>query len=136
MRGKNVEKGAAALKEHADGLLDAGRLDEAISEYRALIELDPGDPCSHFGICDAYDQKGQREEALAEIDEAIRLRPGWPYYHNKKGKMLEAAGKIPLARREFEAAVSIKPDLEDARKSLERLDAEARRQARGGRRKG
>jgi DNA-binding SARP family transcriptional activator len=49
---------AAKVKEHADSLAEEGRLDEAIEEYRSLIEIDPADPCSHFGLCDAYHKKG------------------------------------------------------------------------------
>ena len=118
-----------SIKAKAEGLLDEGRLDEAIAEYRALIELDVDDPCSHFGLCDSYNQKGMLDEALYEIDEAIRLRPGWPLYHNKKGKILEGKGDQALALIEFKAAVAIKPDLEDALKSIRRIERKMKRKS-------
>lgn len=112
---------AAKKKELADALSDEGRIDEAIVEYKALVAMEPGDPCSHFGLCDAYHKKGMLNEALTEIDESIRLRPGWPFYNNKKGKILEAQGDTGSAIKEFEEAVRLKPDFEDALANLERL---------------
>ena len=118
-----------SIKENAEALLDEGRLEEAIDEYRMLIGLDANDPCSHFGLCDTYHRKGMLDEALYELDESIRLRPGWPFYHNKKGKILEEKGDIALALNEFKAAVAIKPDLEDALKSIRRLERKMKRKS-------
>lgn len=110
-----------AKKERADALVDEGRLDEAIEEYRAAIALDPSDPCTHFGLCDAYDKKGMTDAAMRELREAMRLRPGWPYYHNRMGKLLESAGKPEEAASEYAEAVRIKPDLDDALAGLRRV---------------
>lgn len=117
------------IKENAEALLDDGLLDEAIVEYRALVALDGDDPCSHFGLGDAYHQNGMLAEALFEIDEAIRLRPGWAFYHNKKSKVLEEKGELSLAVRELETAIGIKPDLEDARKGLKRVKRKMKRRS-------
>ncbi len=122
---KNARKAkkfeAAAKKAIADALVDEGRLDEAILEYGALIAMEPGDPCSHFGLGDAYHKKSMLSEARAEVEEAIRLRPGWPFYHNRLGKILEEQGDVARAIRELEKAMELKPDYEDARANLERL---------------
>jgi tetratricopeptide (TPR) repeat protein len=122
VKARNGKKDEAAVKKAlADTLSDEGKLDEAIVEYRALIALEPGDPCSHFGLGDAYHKKGMLTEALAEVEESIRLRPGWPFYHNKTGKILADMGDAGAAIGEFEKAIALKPDFEDAIANLGRL---------------
>lgn len=121
------KKDAAAIKEHADSLSDKGRLDEAIEEYKASILLEPSDPCSHFGLGDAYFKKGLREEAVVEVREAMRLRPGWPFYHSKLGAMMEAFGRSREAEEEYGEALRLKPDLEAAREGLARLKKSSKR---------
>ncbi len=115
----NVKR-QATTKQHADALVEEGRLDEAIEEYKAAIALDKSDPCSHFGLCDAYDKKGMAEAAMRELKAAMRLRPGWPYYHNRMGRFLESAGRTEEAAREYEEALRLKPDLGDALAGLRR----------------
>ncbi|MGA9140587.1 MAG: tetratricopeptide repeat protein [Methanocella sp.] len=113
-------KRQATTKQHADALVEEGRLDEAIEEYKAAIALDESDPCSHFGLCDAYDKKGMADAAMRELKAAMRLRPGWPYYHSRMGKLLESAGRTEEAAREYEEALRLKPDLGDALAGLRR----------------
>jgi tetratricopeptide (TPR) repeat protein len=81
----------------------------------------PQDACAHFGLSDAYHLHGDLDLALIEISDAMRLKPDWPYYHNKKGKILESAGDREAAIAQFERAVSLKPDYEDALANLDRL---------------
>jgi tetratricopeptide (TPR) repeat protein/predicted O-methyltransferase YrrM len=118
-------KRQATTKQHADALVNEGRLDEAIEEYRAAIALDESDPCSRFGLCDAYDKKGMADAAMRELKVAMRLRPGWPYYHNRMGRLLESAGRIGEAAREYAEAVRLKPDFGDALAGLRRVSGPA-----------
>lgn len=101
--------------------MEEGRLDEAIEEYKAAIALDESDPCSHFGLCDAYAKKGMADAAIRELTEAMRLRPGWPYYHNRMGEFLESAGRMDEAAREYTEALRLKPDFVDALAGLRRV---------------
>ncbi|HTX44623.1 MAG TPA: tetratricopeptide repeat protein [Methanocella sp.] len=119
--GRKSTKKAASLKKHGDSLFDAGRMDEAIEEYKASIALDPSDACAHFSLGDAYFIKGRSEEALGEIREAMRLKPHWPFYHKKLGEMMEAMGRLDEAKEEYREALRIKPDLEAAREGLARI---------------
>ncbi len=120
MGGKG-KRNAASLKKRGDSLFDAGRLDEAIEEYRASIALDPSDACAHFSLGDSYFIKGLREEGVGEIREAMRLKPRWPFYHRKLGEMMEALGRLDEAAKEYEEALRLKPDLEAAREGLARI---------------
>jgi len=83
--------------------------------------MTPEDACAHFGLSDVYHRKGMYDMALAEINEAMKLKPRWPFYHKKMGNILESAGDIDAAIGQFEMAVSLKPDYEEALANLSRL---------------
>ena len=56
-------------------LSKTGKIDEAISTYRAAIKLEPGNGQAHMYLGGALSQKGQHEEAVAALREAVRLAP-------------------------------------------------------------
>jgi tetratricopeptide (TPR) repeat protein len=76
------------VKEHPDDLaarldlahryLDAGMVEDALSEYTVALELDPDDAeaLAHVGII-LY-QNGRPEEALRSVDRALSTDPGYP----------------------------------------------------------
>jgi Tetratricopeptide repeat len=76
------------VKEHPDDLaarldlahryLDAGMVEEALSEYAVALELDPDDAeaLAHVGII-LY-QNGRAEEALRSVDRALSTDPRYP----------------------------------------------------------
>jgi len=76
------------VKEHPDDLaarldlahryLDAGMVEDALSEYAVALELDPDDAeaLAHVGII-LY-QNGRPEEALRSVDRALSTDPGYP----------------------------------------------------------
>jgi Tetratricopeptide repeat len=76
------------VREHPDDLaarldlahryLDAGMVEDALSEYSVALELDPDDAeaLAHVGII-LY-QNGRPEEALRSVDRALSTDPGYP----------------------------------------------------------
>jgi tetratricopeptide (TPR) repeat protein len=76
------------VREHPDDLaarldlahryLDAGMVEDALSEYAVALELDPDDAeaLAHVGII-LY-QNGRPEEALRSVDRALSTDPGYP----------------------------------------------------------
>ncbi len=76
------------VKEHPDDLaarldlahryLDAGMIEDALSEYAVALELDPDDAeaLAHVGII-LY-QNGRPEEALRSVDRALSTDPRYP----------------------------------------------------------
>lgn len=76
------------VKEHPDDLaarldlasryLDAGMVEDALSEYAVALELDPDDAeaLAHVGII-LY-QNGRPEEALRSVDRALSTDPRYP----------------------------------------------------------
>jgi tetratricopeptide (TPR) repeat protein len=55
----------------------AGRLDEALAEMRAAVELAPGAPFMHVGLADVLMALGRYDEAVGPLREALRLAPGY-----------------------------------------------------------
>ncbi|MCG9126844.1 tetratricopeptide repeat protein [Candidatus Poribacteria bacterium] len=53
--------------------LDAGKLDDAISEFQKAIDLTPDYTDAHCGLAKAYFQNGQLDEAESSIQEALRI---------------------------------------------------------------
>ena len=76
------------MEEHPDDLaarldlahryLDAGMVEDALSEYAVALELDPDDAeaLAHVGII-LY-QNGRPEEALESVDRALSTDPRYP----------------------------------------------------------
>jgi tetratricopeptide (TPR) repeat protein len=52
--------------------------DEAISQYREDLKLNPDDPAGHNNLGVAFFQKGKLKEAVSEFQEALRLKPDYP----------------------------------------------------------
>ena len=52
-----------------------GRWDEAISQFRQAIEIDPNSAMAHFSLAWALRVKGPQDEANIQYQEAIRLDP-------------------------------------------------------------
>ena len=52
-----------------------GRFDDAFSEYRAALQLDPTFSSAQLGIADTYALTGDEPRARAEYDKAIKMAP-------------------------------------------------------------
>ena len=91
-------------------LLQWGKLDEAIAEYREAIRLKPNDPTAHNNLGNALGQRGKLDEAIAECREAIRLKPNEPNSHNTLGNALRERGQLDEAIAECREAIRLKPN--------------------------
>jgi TonB family protein len=82
---KNLKK---AIKHYrrASGLVDKGKLDKAIAEYREALRLQPDDAYWHLALALALMQKGYREQARDELQLAKQLAPG---LHGPSERMLD-----------------------------------------------
>lgn len=58
--------------------LDAGRYDEALEQYRAVLELDPDDAEAHAQIGLLLLFADRPEDALAAVDRALATAPDYP----------------------------------------------------------
>ncbi len=99
-------------------LLDEGRLDEAIIQYRTALKLKPDYAVAHNGLGSALFQKGRLDEALAEYQTTLQLDPDIAIAQNNYGNALLQKGNLAEAIRHFQAAIDLKPDYVEALNTL------------------
>jgi tetratricopeptide (TPR) repeat protein len=100
---------------------EAGRYDEAITEFSAALKLVPDDPSTLILRGNAYDAKGDKKRALADYDVAIRINPGDASGYFNRGTILEEFGDRDKAMADYKKAIEIDPTFEKARANLAQL---------------
>ncbi|MEO8127961.1 MAG: tetratricopeptide repeat protein [Bryobacteraceae bacterium] len=104
-----------------EALEAAGKMDEAIVEYRRAIEIKPELQTVHFTIGNIEWRRGRTEEALAELTEELKLDPNDPRSHYESGDILLSENKLEEAEKHFRQALKFSPDLTEAHLALERI---------------
>jgi protein O-mannosyl-transferase len=84
-----------------------GKLDEAISNYREAIRLDPKSGIAQNNLGNALANEGRLDEAIVQYREAIRLKDDFSVAHNNLGNALKAQGKLEEAVAQYRAAIRL-----------------------------
>jgi len=116
----------AGMLEAARASLLAGRYDEAIAAYKAVLARDPRnvDALTHLGLILAIG--GHADGALETFDRALALQPDYPPALLYRGQvLLEAKQDTAGALAAWERFVAVVPPGED-RARVERMIAEVR----------
>lgn len=109
----------------------SGRESDAIAEFETALRLQPDVAWVHLALAlQLTDLPARAGEALAHAERALQLQPDYAEAHNCLGILHAQAGRLDLAAAEWQAAVRLKPDYENARDNLRRLEQITRR--RGG----
>ncbi len=87
----------------------AGRLDEAMREYRAALKINPRREHTHSNIADLLDLAGQPQAALAEYGAALKLNPNSVLTHLNLGTLRVELGQFAEAAAEFAEAARLDP---------------------------
>jgi tetratricopeptide (TPR) repeat protein len=97
-----------------------GHLPEAIAEYEAALEIEPGHAEAHSNFGAALLQTpGQLQAAITHLETALRIRPDFPEAHNNLGSaLLQIPDRARDATAQFEEALRLKPDYEEAHSNL------------------
>ena len=95
-----------------------GRTDEAISEYRQALKLNPDDADTHYNLANALYRKGLLDEAIGQYQESLKLNPNDAGGHNNLGIVLFQKGRRPEAIAQFQEALRLKPDWDEVRRNL------------------
>ena len=100
-----------------------GKIEEAITECKKAIQIDPefGNPYNDIG---AYlIEKGEYDEAISWLEQAIQARryESYHYPHYNLGRVYLAKDMLNRARECFERALAIAPDYELARQAVEQV---------------
>jgi len=103
----------------------AGRLDEAIGEYRLALGLQPDYGVAHNNLGSGLVRVGRPGEALDHFREALRLDPSNAQAHYNAGSVLRSRGELAEAADHFRRAAQLAPDWIPALASLAWLQATA-----------
>jgi tetratricopeptide (TPR) repeat protein len=89
-----------------------GRLDQAITEYRTAIRIQPDDATFHGNLGEALGRQGNIDEAIAEHRTAIRIQPDYANAHNNLGHILSNLKRdYAAAAAEFREAIRLQPEV-------------------------
>ncbi|MFS8084787.1 MAG: tetratricopeptide repeat protein [Acidobacteriota bacterium] len=105
----------------ARALTKTNKLEEAIAEFKKVLDLNPTDELkiwSYYLTGNAYAELGQYKEAIAAYQQAIKLNPELSKPHNNLGLAYAASNRIADAASEFAEAVKLKADYAEAHYNL------------------
>ncbi len=100
-----------------------GKLDQAIEECLAAIDVDPafGDPYNDIGTC--LIEKGKLWESIPWLEKATQA----PRFHNQHdpwynlGRVYFHLERLNMAKECFEKAIKLKANFAEAQEALQRL---------------
>ncbi|SMF44184.1 Tetratricopeptide repeat-containing protein [Tistlia consotensis] len=92
----------------------AGRLDEAAADYRAILALQPGQPDALHLLGLVAQAKGQVGQAIDLIGKAVEAAPGQALYRNNLGAILLGQGRAAEALAQFRRVLELNPDYAEA----------------------
>jgi len=99
-------------------LLNRGKLDEALNEFKNSLELNPDYELAHYNLGLAFLKKGLAENAIEQFEIALRLNPRHAEAHNDLAMAYYATGEKNKAFEHFYAAVRLQPDNAEAYNNL------------------
>ncbi len=100
---------------------EAGQLEEAIIEYRNVLQIDPNSVEAHRELADAYLESEKLKEGYWELSETVRLDPDDVESRIAYATISIAAQNFELALEQADAIVELAPD--DAKGHLIRAGA-------------
>jgi hypothetical protein len=107
-------------------LADAGKLDEAIKNYREALAIVPNDPFAAHVRCNlgnALERAGRPGEAEKEYWDALRIDPDLFLAHYNLGILLKHSGRREEAIEQFTIALRLEPESPESRRQLQDLGA-------------
>jgi len=112
---------AASYRKRATELSRAKSWDDAISNYRNALALEPNDAVTHYDLALALKYKGETREALKEFEAAVELRPKWADAHYGLGAAWYDLHDQTAAVKELHTATALDPANAAAHRLLARL---------------
>jgi tetratricopeptide (TPR) repeat protein len=92
----------------------SGRLEEALSEYTAIVEADPNLADHHFNRGNMLRRLGRTEEAIADYERALAMSPPFPEVYYNRGDARLELGEVDGALADFGRVVELDPGNVDA----------------------
>ena len=89
---------------------DTGRFDEAIENYRKVIQINPNSAIPLYSLGVALAAQGRFDEAIENYRKAIQINPNYFDALNNLGIALTDKGRIDEAIENFHQAIQINPN--------------------------
>ncbi len=99
-------------------LADRGKVDEAIAQYRKVLETRPLFVLARCTLGTALARKGRLDEAIAQYEKALEISPDSALAHNNLGLALAGRGHLDQAIAHCQKALRIEPDYAEAHNNL------------------
>ncbi|MGD1083271.1 MAG: tetratricopeptide repeat protein [Verrucomicrobiota bacterium] len=119
-----LERSGIELANHTkigDVLLQRGRAEEAIAQYREALRIKPDYTTAHSNLGNALLQTGRVDEAIAEYQKALQIRPDIPDARNNLGTAFAIEGNLDKALEQYRIVLQIRPDYPGAQRSLGKM---------------
>jgi len=97
---------------------EQGRLDDAVKEYQAAINLTPDYVDAYYNLGLVYRTQGRLDDAVREYQKAINLKPDLAEPHCSLGLVYRTQGRLDDAVKEYQTAIKLRPDYADAHNNL------------------
>ncbi|MGA1868056.1 MAG: tetratricopeptide repeat protein [bacterium] len=95
-----------------------GYYDQAIGQFKKILEINNNDVFAHFVLGFVYDKKGWLDLAEKELLDTIRIDPTYINAYNNLGTVYNKMGRRQEAIEQFNIAVSLNPEYVEAYENL------------------
>jgi tetratricopeptide (TPR) repeat protein len=106
----------------------SGRLNQAEHEYLQILAIVPNDPDNWAGLGSVYLRQGRTQDALHALDRAVALDGKRADLHVARARIFIILNQGHAAEAEFESALVLDPNNQEARNGIASVKAEARHQ--------
>jgi len=119
-----VQLDPASARTHllmAESLAESGKASEAITEYKAVMKLDPDLDAAYLGLASLYWKAREFEQATPFLNRVLKKTPQDAEANGMLADILEHGGSDAEAMRHAEVALAANPDLIETRVVLARV---------------
>ena len=117
-----VKKSPNKARPHnnlADSYEKLGRLDDALKEYKLIVEkIDPNYMRAYYGMGNVYLKKGKPEEAIRYYRKALKMHPKFALAYNNLGIAYDNLGRYDDAIAAYKKAIKFDPNFVKAYNNL------------------
>lgn len=100
---------AALYTALGDTYRKAGRLEEAVIEYKMALWIDSLSYSAYSGLVQAYEELGDYDNAIAYYNKYIAIHPNNAVLHSNIANLYFMKGEAELAISHYQSAISINP---------------------------
>ncbi len=110
---QSPEAKKAKHMERGNTYFDQGKFNEAVIEYKNVIQTDPKDPVAHYKLAQSYLALGglpNLQRGFAEMSKAVEFDPELYEAQIKLGELYLLAGDVKKAKEKAELALELEPE--------------------------